>query len=752
MQFATTPTLFFANTGKTTDFSVGDTMNKKITFLVALLVVATVCCLVACQPTTKTLNFIVDGNVYLSFQIGQKLVLPADPHLAGHTFQGWYLDDGTFSKPLSQQTLAEALEQSQVFAKFSKDQCKHVSLGHIVDNDKNCACDICGEIAHTPQVVPSVEATCQQTGLTEGQSCAVCNEILQEQQIVGVQPHSDVNNDARCQWCNLLLAVDGANLVLVVDSQTVEQGKSVSFNVHVEYLGNTFPVDDWQFAEVLGMENVTFDNNTIWGNTLGTVEFSVQAGQLQSNFVLVQIVEAQIPAESIVLSADATKIHPNGTATISAYVYPQNHTDDLQLRIVSGQNSAVLDGNVLHATNVLGKVVVEATCGNASAQIDVYVVAQIVEATSLSIWCNNTDLEVGESAVLNYQVVPSNATNSVVWVVTSGQENVVLYGNVVVATGTGQATIVGTIDGIVSNVIVINKTVITSDPYVGVSASEFYANYHPATSYMDAYYRTQHYFMSGSIADQDQAPTVAPNQPKNGNTLLRNSTVTYLDDGNTYVVYDANGNVANYVYKDGAYVTLEDVAAYLMAFGTVPPNYTDAKISGSFSSDWGKYYRGNHSQFSGNTSKYPYEPVLPRISGCGGDLRYYEIDIGTTGTDCAPAYPATDYNNGSKVVRGAARIVYTRYDLNYNGIVDPNEKYVFYTYNHYNDFQEYLNYQNGWGQMFGNITGGGQLSSKYNYNPTPYVATTLHPFANLTSSANQVALLPQSLVGKQQTA
>jgi hypothetical protein len=32
-----------------------------------------------------------------------------------------------------------------------------------------------------------------------------------------------------------------------------------------------------------------------------------------------------------------------------------------------------------------------------------------------------------------------------------------------------------------------------------------------------------------------------------------------------------------------------------------------------------------------------------------------------------------------------------------------------------------LNYEGGWGEMFGNVTGGGTISSKYNYNPTPYV-------------------------------
>ena len=66
--------------------------------------------------------------------------------------------------------------------------------------------------------------------------------------------------------------------------------------------------------------------------------------------------------------------------------------------------------------------------------------------------------------------------------------------------------------------------------------------------------------------------------------------------------------------------------------------------------------------------------------------------------------------------------MYSRYDKNGNNIIDLDEKYLFYTYNHYNDFQEYLNYEGGWGEMFGNITGGGTMSSKYDYNPTPYVA------------------------------
>ncbi len=264
---------------------------------------------------------------------------------------------------------------------------------------------------------------------------------------------------------------------------------------------------------------------------------------------------------------------------------------------------------------------------------------------------------------------------------------------------------------------------IANDPYANMSAAEFYANYTPATSWEDAYYRSLHGFMSGSIEDQDQSPTVAQNQPMQDGLFVRNDTIMFSDDGNTYYVVDVNGEVVLEIYRGGGYVVLEEVAAYVFAFGDVPANYVSNQNASPSSSEWGKYLRLNHSQFSGDTSGYPYEPELPNINGCGGTYQYYEIDIGTTGTDCDPSYTAALYNDGYTIVRGAARIVYSQYDINGNEKIEPSERFVFYTYNHYNDFQEYLNYYGGWGEIFGNITGGGTISSKMHYNPTPYVAT-----------------------------
>ena len=262
---------------------------------------------------------------------------------------------------------------------------------------------------------------------------------------------------------------------------------------------------------------------------------------------------------------------------------------------------------------------------------------------------------------------------------------------------------------------------VQSDPYVNVDVDEFYANYTPAISYMDAYYRTKHNLMSGSIDEQDQAPTISAYQPTSGGKYIRNNVYLFSEDGNTYYVVDAYGEIAFEVYRGGAYIMLEEVAAYVFAFGQPPANHSASKKTQPTDSVWGEYLRVNNTKFSGDTSKYPYEPVLPRISGCGGDLTYYEMDIGTTGTDCDPSYTAAIYNNGYYITRGAARIVYSCKDKNGNKIIDLDERYVFYTYNHYNDFQEYLNYEGGWGEMFGNITGGGMISDKYLCNPTDYV-------------------------------
>ncbi len=270
-----------------------------------------------------------------------------------------------------------------------------------------------------------------------------------------------------------------------------------------------------------------------------------------------------------------------------------------------------------------------------------------------------------------------------------------------------------------------------TNPYIGMSKDEFYANYTPAHSHKDALYRSEVGFLSGILELPEQYVTETANRPTENGKFVRNTTAFYTEDGKGYMILDSAGRLVTTVYEGGAYITLEEVAAYMYAFGgrdgSFPANYTSSKKTRPSESIWGEYLRVNHSYFKGDTNRYPYEPELPDISGCGGDLQYYEMDIGTTGTT-TPGYAPKVYNNGTTITRGAARLVYARQDLNSNGVYEDNEVYVFYTHNHYNDFREYLNYYGGWGEVFGNITGGGTFDSKTDYNPTPYPETAYRAF------------------------
>ena len=60
---------------------------------------------------------------------------------------------------------------------------------------------------------------------------------------------------------------------------------------------------------------------------------------------------------------------------------------------------------------------------------------------------------------------------------------------------------------------VVNGQSSSTNPYLSVNQTSFYANYTPAKNLLDAQYRSQAYLMSGDISDQDQAPTIANNRP-----------------------------------------------------------------------------------------------------------------------------------------------------------------------------------------------------------------------------------------------
>ena len=269
-----------------------------------------------------------------------------------------------------------------------------------------------------------------------------------------------------------------------------------------------------------------------------------------------------------------------------------------------------------------------------------------------------------------------------------------------------------------------------NDPYINISYKEFYENYNEATSVEDAYYRTKHHFISGDIEVQGHIPPQSNVKEKDSHIRCISATYVLSPQGDylAYIPNDLDGDLDYIIYYGAGYQSINDVAAYLLAFGEVPANNKYDKSSGKKQSvnDWGIYGRVNNSSFSGDTSKYPYEPLLPGI----GSLKYIETDFGTEGgytnynSITGTKYTQTVYNNGSSISRGAARFVF----VSNSSTKNIDKRYVFYTYNHYNDFQEYLNYNDGFGLRFGNESAGNEYcGNNKDYNSSNKFPLTKYP-------------------------
>ena len=130
----------------------------------------------------------------------------------------------------------------------------------------------------------------------------------------------------------------------------------------------------------------------------------------------------------------------------------------------------------------------------------------------------------------------------------------------------------------------------TSDPYTSVSKEAFYSDYTPACCYQDAIYRSRHGLLSGSLDVPGQYAQEAAYQPKQGDKFIHNAGTWYEDGGNTYVIVDGCGKEVLRIYKGGGYITLEEVAAYMYAFGgadgSLPANYTSKKSGNPGTSFW----------------------------------------------------------------------------------------------------------------------------------------------------------------------
>lgn len=474
--------------------------------------------------------------------------------------------------------------------------------------------------------------------------------------------------------------------------------------------------------------SIKLEDNSITALSEGSSTITASIGNVISNELIINVYD-KTKARSLTLFATDYTLEAGETATLSSKLTPDLSTADVIYNVQKDGEYTSLSEKVVTALDYAGKgkgTYYQASLGELKSNIIfIEVVEELSQPYYSKLSFSKTTIDLTETSIITYLPYPETSSyNYELHTIDNDNRIADIIGNVIYPKSIGTFTIYSSCKG--SNyqryeIVIVDRS---QDPYTNIDSKNFYKYYSPVNSNMDAYYRSLHGYMSGELITPDQAPIIDADRPKLDDKYIRNSS--YSIDDSTYVVKDKSGKEIYKIYKDGGYITLEEVAAYIFAFGDVPANYYESPYDGvtPTNSPWGEYLRLNNQYFADDTSTFKYEPSLPNAgSSYYEGLAYFEVDIGTTGTDCDPNYGASLYNDGTRIARGAARIVYTRYKDG-SPITNLDDRYVFYTYNHYNDFQEYLNYYNGWGEMFGNITGGGTISSNVDYNPTPYVESS----------------------------
>ena len=110
---------------------------------------------------------------------------------------------------------------------------KHVRNGDYVSGKDNhsytCYCGKVIEENHTVVVDKAVDATCTETGLTEGKHCSVCNAVLVAQEVVAAKGHTEVTDPAVAPTCTVAGKTEGkhcsvCNVVLVAQEVVAPTG------------------------------------------------------------------------------------------------------------------------------------------------------------------------------------------------------------------------------------------------------------------------------------------------------------------------------------------------------------------------------------------------------------------------------------------------------------------------------------------------------------------------------------------------
>ena len=100
---------------------------------------------------------------------------------------------------------------------------KEASCTEKGEKQKRCSCgnvvtEEIDAIGHTEEVVVGKEATCTESGLTDGVKCTACGKITAEQKVIPIQ--HKYKNSYVCTLCDYVSAIESVGFIFEVDAET----------------------------------------------------------------------------------------------------------------------------------------------------------------------------------------------------------------------------------------------------------------------------------------------------------------------------------------------------------------------------------------------------------------------------------------------------------------------------------------------------------------------------------------------------
>lgn len=210
-------------------------------------------------------------------------------------------------------------------------------------------------------------------------------------------------------------------------------------------------------------------NGKVTANKPGTAVIKVVTNDLSKEAACTVTVKRH--AESVELSQKEIKLYLGENRSLTATVLPSDASDKNVTWSSSNPNVATVStaGNVVSKSVGTTVITVKTADGGHQASCHVTVLEPVVYATSLTITPQALNMNIGESASLTLQMLPSNANEKLVW--ESDNESVarVVNGDIT-AVGVGVAKIMVKGKNVTSNAVTV--TVIDKFAVTGVKLNE----------------------------------------------------------------------------------------------------------------------------------------------------------------------------------------------------------------------------------------------------------------------------------------